>query len=196
MARDLMHAFASADIPVHKLEHPSIRELFTKYFTVNSDLPSTSFVRNQLSVLSGELFEKIKGRLKNKKVGVLADESSDTELRYFFQIMFVELDVFSECKPYLVDTVFLTEANFQTVSQAILKCLNKYCIDYENVLAYGSDNVAYMNKSWKAVLCNILTNGRHVTCNAHIISLVGDCFRDKVGPSPKRALFTALATPS
>ena len=35
-------------------------------------------------------------------------------------------------------TVFLTEANFKTVSQAILKFLIKYGNDYDN---------AYMNKS-------------------------------------------------
>ena len=68
--------------------------------------------------------------------------------------------------------------NHKNVAQAILKCLNHFNVEYENVLAYGSDNVSYMKKSFEAILSNMLPNARHITCDAHIIALAGDFFRE------------------
>ena len=175
-----MKTLAAADIPVHKVDNPAFRKFFDKYLTPSVTLPSSSMVRKQLPIIEQEMFTKIKNRLAGKKVAVLADESSDTQHRYFFQILLLELNVFTECKPFLAETVFLDEANHKAVAQAILKALNKYGIEYENVLAYGSDNVTYMKKSFTDILCNILTNARHVTCNAHIQSLIGECFRENM----------------
>ena len=46
------------------------------------------------------LFLKIKNQLHQKKIAVLADESADDQLRYLFQILFLELNIFKECQPF------------------------------------------------------------------------------------------------
>ena len=123
MAYDLMKAFASANIPVEKIEHKAIKDLFTKYFSPHISIPGNTLIRKQLPVIEQELFLKIKNQLHQKKIAVLADESADDKLRYFFHILFLELNIFNECQPYLADTIFLV--NHKTVAQAILKCLNR-----------------------------------------------------------------------
>ncbi|CAF1115555.1 unnamed protein product [Brachionus calyciflorus] len=77
----------------------------------------------------------------------------------------------------LLDTIYLDVTNFKTVSQAVIKTLNKYGIVFENVYAYVTDNASYMNKSYKSVLDNLLPNCRHVTCVAHIVALIADTWR-------------------
>ena len=143
-------------------------------------LPSPWLFRSKWPQIEEEMFQQIVNTLANKKIAILGDESQDDQHRFFFQIMFLELDIFTECKPFLVDTVFIDAANFETVSQAILICLNKFKIEFTNVYAYAADNVSYMKKAYTDVLCHVLSNCRRVTCNAHIESLPGDCFRDNM----------------
>lgn len=88
-----------------------------------------------------------------------------------------QLDSFNRQAPVLLDTIYLDVTNFKTVSQAVIKTLNKYGIEFENVYAYVTDNASYMNKSYKSVLDNLLPNCRHVTCVAHIVALIADTWR-------------------
>lgn len=173
---DLAVAFTSADIPINKLNHAALKNFLAKYFMPSIPLPSVSSARNQILVIQQELFQKIKKQLSNKKVAILADESTDDHQRLVLQILLVELDAFKACKPYLAETNFLNETNHASVSQSVVKCLTKFEIEFDNVMAYGTDNVKYMIKSYQT-LKNIYGNSRHVTCFAHIIALIGDCYR-------------------
>ena len=93
------------------MDHPALRNCLEKYFVPNVFLPSINSVRNQISVIYAELFQKIKQQLSNKKVAILADESTDDQQRYFLQILFVELNAYNACRPYLAETCFLNETN-------------------------------------------------------------------------------------
>ena len=62
--------------------------------------------------------------------------------------------------------------NATTVSQSIIGTLNKFEVGFNNVSAVVTDNASYMLKTegiWKDLLPNVV----HITCNAHILSLVG-----------------------
>ena len=69
-AYELAKAFAAADIPINKLEHPQLRQCLEKFFIPSIILPSVSTVRKQLSVVYEEFFEIIKNQLNNKKLAV------------------------------------------------------------------------------------------------------------------------------
>ncbi|CAF1093855.1 unnamed protein product [Brachionus calyciflorus] len=122
------------------------------------------------------MFDKIKNSLKGKKVAILCDESTDTNQRYFLQVLCKDLS-FNKHSPVLLDTVYLEEVNFRTVSQAVIKTLNKYDINFDNVFSFVSDNASYMFKSYNNVLINLLPNSHHTTCVAHIIALIADTWR-------------------
>uniref|UniRef100_H3BCP4 HAT C-terminal dimerisation domain-containing protein n=1 Tax=Latimeria chalumnae TaxID=7897 RepID=H3BCP4_LATCH len=70
----------------------------------------------------------------------------------------------------LADCVYLDAVNYTTVSQAIIKTISKYGADFDKVSALISDNATYM--TFKSVLQGVMPNAVHITCNAHIISLV------------------------
>ena len=84
--------------------------------------------------------------IKNKKVALIVDELSKDEGRYVLDVMAVLLD-FDELSPngnfvaYLLDTHFLNATNNRTVSQAVVKTVHKYGIDFGDVCIFNSDNV-------------------------------------------------------
>lgn len=77
------------------------------------------------------------------------DELSEDQHRYVLNIIAIIVD-FNEhsaqgnCTAYLLDTHFLSETNNKTVSQAIVRSVNNYNIDLDNVCVINSDNVSYM----------------------------------------------------
>ena len=67
--------------------------------------------------------------------------------------------------------------NNVSIAQVIIRTLTDANIDFNNVLALVSDNAAYKKKCFTAGLRGLLPNAVHVTCWAHILSLVGEEFR-------------------
>ncbi|CAF0952146.1 unnamed protein product, partial [Brachionus calyciflorus] len=59
-AKDLMKAFAEANIPVHKLENPSLRKIFEEFISPQINLRSTWSNRRQLDDVYKEDYERIK----------------------------------------------------------------------------------------------------------------------------------------
>ncbi|CAF0992663.1 unnamed protein product, partial [Brachionus calyciflorus] len=84
---------------------------------------------------------------------------------------------FNKNSPALLDTVYLEEVTFRTVSQAVIKRLNKYDINFENVFSFVSDNTSYMFKSYNNVSINLVSNSHHTTYVAHIIAVIADTWR-------------------
>lgn len=179
-AYDIMKTFAAVDIPVEKLDSPILRKTLEKYLLPQLVLPSASSVRKQLPIIHEECFIEIKAKLHNKKVAILTDESTDVQQRYFLQVLGQELNSYSKNSPFLFETIYLDQTNFQTVSQSILKTLNKYDLALENVMAFVTDNGSYMHKAYNSVLTNLLPNCRHVTCTAHIMALIAETWRVKL----------------
>jgi len=75
-----------------------------------------------------------------------------------------------------VDLIYLEHVNGTTVSQAIMQTLSKYDVDLNKVSAFITDNASYMSKNF-GILKGLLPNCVHVTCNAHIMNLVGETWR-------------------
>ena len=77
---------------------------------------------------------------------------------------------------YLADTIFLEKTNHSTVSQAVIKVLQDYHIEFDNVICFDTDNAAYMKKAYKEVFCALFPNSIHITCLGHINGLVGEAY--------------------
>jgi hypothetical protein len=111
--KDLMIAFASANIPVYKLENKIFKKTLSKYLVdeVATAWPSTSLVRKTLPNIHKTEFEQLKISVIGKKIAIFADETTDTEQRYVLNILILELDFIKECKPLLAETFFLEVNN-------------------------------------------------------------------------------------
>ena len=77
--RDLMMAFASANIPVNKLENQQLRKNITKYLKpeVENCWPSSTTVRKSLEEIHETETVKLKESFKQKKIAIFADETTD-----------------------------------------------------------------------------------------------------------------------
>ena len=91
-------------------------------------------------------------------------------------MLFKKLDIEEINHSKLIETIFLKQVNAETVSQAIFGVLMRMKIEQNNVLCLNSDNVPYMARCY-SFMKSILPNCMHVTCIAHIISLVGETWR-------------------
>ena len=109
------------------------------------------------------------------------DELSDDEGWYVLDVMAVFLN-FDELSPngnsvaYLLDSHFLNATNNRTVSQAVVKTVQEYGIDYDDIRVFNSDNVAYMKKAFCDTLSCLFPFCIHITCHSHIVNLVASDF--------------------
>ena len=123
----------------------------------------------------------LKELVANKQVALIVDKLSDSEGRFVLDVMAVFLD-FDELPPggnsvaWLLDSHFLPEIN-NTVSQAIVKTMHDYSIEFNNVHVFNSDSVSYMKKAFCDALSCLFPFCIHITCHSHIVNLVTSDFK-------------------
>ncbi|CAF1017760.1 unnamed protein product [Brachionus calyciflorus] len=107
----------------------------------------------------------------------MCDETSDSLNRSVFQIIFIKLYLNVDNKPKLVDTVFLDEVNFETVSRALVDCLVKMEVLKCNGF-YFRQHILY-DKSFQVLPQNFIIQlySRHMFCSFH---LVGETWRSNL----------------
>ena len=91
-------------------------------------------------------------KVKHKNITLIVHELSAEEGRYILDIMAVllDLDQLFPCGntvAYLLDAHSLTATNNKTVSQANMRTVHDYDIDFNNVHVFNSDNVGYAKKA-------------------------------------------------
>ena len=177
---ELVEAFMMANIPLEMLDNPKMRNFIETHVKGGSAIPQANQLRESFVL---KVYEKRQARilqhLNGQKVVVIVDKTTDVMRRYVVNFLLQPLDAFSETfkKALLVNTKFLTEVNNATIAQVIFRTLSNAQIDFNGVIALISDNAAYMKKCFRDGLRGLLPNAAHVTCWAHIISLIGDEFR-------------------
>jgi len=179
-------ACCAANIPLHKSDNNELRNFLQSKVSNGGAIPKCSQLRDYylFDVYEVERAE-LKNLVKGKNLALIVDELSDDEGRYVLDIMAVILD-FDELSPegncvaYLLDTHFLSETNNTTVSQAIVRTVNEYEIDFDSVRVSNSDNVAYMKKAFNDTLSCLFPLAVHITCNSHIVNLVASDFKKYV----------------
>ena len=124
----------------------------------------------------------LKELVANKQISLIVDELSDGDGRFVLDIMAVFLD-FDELSPsgnsvaWLLDSHFLTQTNNRTVSQAVVKTVHDYGIEYDNVHVFNSDNGSYMKKAFCDTLSCLFPYCIHITCHSHTVNLVASDFK-------------------
>ena len=126
--------------------------------------------------------EELKQKIKEANVAIMVDELSDDNGRCVIDVMatildFDKLSTSNRHIAYLLDMHFVTETNNKTVSQAVVKTINYYGIDFDRVLIFNTDNASYMKKAFRETLSCLFSSCVHITCHSHIISLVAGDFK-------------------
>lgn len=174
---DLLIALNSIGVRPEEVDNKVFRKCLSKYLKaeVIDCWPTATSLKKQLPTFQASQRDILRNYLLNKKIAVIASELDDAEQR--LNIKFMELNAFSDCEPILADTVLLEVFDQSSVSLAIIKCINSYKIEYENVLVFVTNNVSYMKKCYNDVLKNLLTNCHHVICFEQLVDVVGEYLR-------------------
>uniref|UniRef100_H3AFC8 HAT C-terminal dimerisation domain-containing protein n=1 Tax=Latimeria chalumnae TaxID=7897 RepID=H3AFC8_LATCH len=173
---ELTEAFVPTNIPLEKLDNKKLRNVPN-----GGAIPSSTQLRRKYLPKVAKCHKQEIMELVN--LSVVTDESTDAQDQYVLHILFVlqglndEDASDSEMKTILTDTMYLQTVNYTTISQAIVKCLNNFGVDFNNIIAFISDNATYVSKAYNQVLQGLLSNSVHLTCNAHIVALVSDIWR-------------------
>uniref|UniRef100_H3ANF8 HAT C-terminal dimerisation domain-containing protein n=1 Tax=Latimeria chalumnae TaxID=7897 RepID=H3ANF8_LATCH len=173
---ELTEAFVSANIPLEKLDNKKLCEFLRQNVPNGGAIPSSTQLRCEYLPKVAECHKQEIMELVN--LSVVTDESTDAQDQYVLHILFVlqglndEDASDSKLKAVLADIMYLQAVNYNTISQAIVKCLNNVGVDFNNISAFISDSATYMSKAYNQVLQGLLSNSVHLTCNAHIVALL------------------------
>ena len=183
VCEEWIKACTAANVPLHKSDNPVLRKFLDTRVVNGGAIPKASQLRDYylFDVYQVEKCE-LKKKVEGKNIALIVDELSDDEGRYVLDIMAVLLD-FDELSPcgntvaYLLETHFLSETNNKTVSQAIVRTVNEYNIEFNDVHVFNSDNVGYMKKAFNDTLSCLFPLCVHITCHSHVVNLVASDFK-------------------
>uniref|UniRef100_H3AEY0 DUF659 domain-containing protein n=1 Tax=Latimeria chalumnae TaxID=7897 RepID=H3AEY0_LATCH len=171
---ELTEACICANILLEKLDNEKLRKCLRWHVANGGAIPSLAQLRFA-GCHKQEIMELIKW---SGCLSVVTDDSTDSQGHLFvLQGLNGEDTSDPELKAVLADTMYLHAVNYNTISQAIVNCLNMIGVDFNNISAFISDNATYMSKAYNQVLQGLLPNSVHLTCNAHIVVLASDIWR-------------------
>ena len=179
ICQEWIRVCAAANIPLHKSDNPLIR----KFLQTRVAIPKCSQLRNcylfDVYQTEGAALKEV---VANKQISLIVDELSDGDGRFVLDIMavfldFDELSPSGNCVAWLLDSHFLTQTNNRTVSQAVVKTVHGYGIEYDNVHVFNSDNGSYMKKAFCDTLSCLFPYCIHITCHSHTVNLVVSDFK-------------------
>lgn len=105
-----------ANIPINKVNHPSIIQFIEKY-TAHSAPDESTLRRNYLPPLYGKLIEELRSKACGKRIWVTLDETTDVQQRSVANFVFGILDDENERgKSYLLNVKELEKVNGTTVA--------------------------------------------------------------------------------
>ena len=161
----VVSSFLAADIPLHKLNHPSLKSLFARMGKV---LPSETAARACVAKLASQNEEQIQELLRDKKIFLIVDEAEVAEQKYF-SVLVGSLDAPNQT--FLVNCHPLDSGrnvNSSIILHTVDDILRQLDIKYENFSLFLTDAARYMSSAGKT-LKELYPSLMHVTCVAHLL---------------------------
>ncbi|KYO25680.1 hypothetical protein Y1Q_0001836 [Alligator mississippiensis] len=170
-----VEAFTAANIPLEKLDHPRLRD----YLPGTGGLPCAARLRQDY--LPGMLASRAPSPWAlppGEAVAVVVAEATDAHGHCVLRLLFVP----SGWAPhgpsvFEAEPVPLASLSSTVVAQAVVKAVITHGVDFNRVSAFLSGHAVYMCRAFSDVLQGMMPGAVHVTCNAHILSLVSDIWR-------------------
>ena len=174
---DLTKMLISCDIPIHKLNNVNFKSFLEKYtkFTCPHE---TTLRKNYVKKVYEDKINEIRSELKNEKIFISIDETTDSRKRCIGNVIFGALKQRSS-KCYLLSCEILEKTNHSTISQLFHKSLSLLWPDgvqYEDVLLFLTDAAPYMCLAAEGLKLTF-PKMIHLTCLAHGLHRVAEKIR-------------------
>jgi len=164
---DLIEAFASADIPLEKVD--SLLPFLKKYLREGGAIPQANTLRQvYLPRVFSRHYENLTSIFTEKPVAIITDETTDDCARSVVNTLFSYRN-----NTKLVSVDFLTQVNNVTIGQNCVSSITSFQIPLSSPRVIVTDSAAYMKKSFREVLKPLMPQLIHIPCCAHIINLIG-----------------------
>ena len=164
----VVSSLLAADIPLHKLNHPSLKSLFARMEKV---LPSETAARACVAKLASKKDEQIQELLRDKKFFLIVDEAEVAKQKYISALV-GSLDAPNQTFLVNCHPLDLLIAVDHVISSIILHTvddiLRQLEIKRENFSLFLTDAARYMSSAGKT-LKELYPSLMHVTCVAHLL---------------------------
>ena len=161
----VVSSFLAADIPLHKLNHPSLKSLFASMGKV---LPSETAARVCVAKLASQKEEQIQELLRDKTIFLIVDEAEIAKQKYI-SVLVGSLDAPNQT--FLVDCHPLdigSNVNSSIILHTVDDILRQLEIKRKNFSLFLTDTARYMSLAGKT-LKELYASLMHVTCVAHLL---------------------------
>ena len=166
----VVSSFLAADIPFHKLNHPSLKSLFA---TMGNVLPSETAAWACVAKLASQK-EQIQELLRDKKIFLIVDEAEIAKQKYII-VLVGSLDAPNQT--FLVDCHPLdsgSNVNSSIILHPVDDILRQLEIKRKNFSLFLTDVAWYMSLAGKT-LKELYPSLMHVTCVAHLLHNCAMC---------------------
>ena len=177
---DLCELFLSNNIPLNKINNPSFKIFFRKYF--NKEIPDESTLRkNYVDKVYLETISKIKEYIGESKIWISIDETTDSCGRSVVNFIIGPLDPsFKKQKCFLLNVSEIEKVNSIQMMNFFLDSISliySQSIFYtENLLLLVTDNASYMRKFGKNLKC-LSKKIVHLSCLVHFLHRISENIR-------------------
>ena len=161
----IVFSFLAADIPLHKLNHPSLKSLFA---TMGKVLPSETAAWACVAKLASQKEEQIQELLRDKNIFLIVDEAEIAQQKYI-SVLVGSLDAPNQA--FLVDCHPLdsgSNVNSSIILHTVDDILRQLEIKREHFSLFLTDAARYMPLAGKT-LKEVYPSLMHVTCVAHLL---------------------------
>ena len=160
----VVSSFLAADIPLHKLNHPSLKSLFA---TMGKVLPSETAARAYVAKLASQK-EQTQELLRDKNIFLIVNEAEIAKQKYI-SVLVGSLNAPNQT--FLVDCHPLdsgSNVNSGIILHTVDDILRQLKIKRENFSLFFTDAAWYMSLAGKT-LKELYPSLMHVTCVAHLL---------------------------
>ena len=169
----VVSSFLAADIPLHKLNHPSLKSLFARMGKV---LPSETAARACVAKLASQKEEQIQELLRDKKFFLIVDEAEVAKQKYI-SVLVGSLDAPNQSETFLVNCHPLNRGcnvNSSIILHALDDILRQLEIKRENFSLFLTDAARYMSSAGKT-LKELYPSLMHPALRTHYVTALCVC---------------------
>ena len=160
----VVSSFLAADIPLHKLNHPSLKSVAT----MGKVLPSETAARACVAKLASQKEEQIQKLLRDKNIFLIVNEADIAKQKHI-SVLVGSLDAPNQT--FLVDCHPLdsgSNVNSSIILHTVNDLLRQREIKRENFSLFVTDAARYISLAGKT-LKELYSSLMHVTCVAHLL---------------------------
>ena len=163
--QQVVSSFLAADVPLHKLNHPSLKSLFARMGKV---LPSETAAQACVAKLASQKEKQSQELLRDKKFFLIVDEAEVAKQKYII-VLVGSLDAPNQT--FLVNCHPLDSGrnvNSSIILHTVDDVLRQFEIKRDNFSLFVTDAARYMSSAGKT-LKELYPSLMHVICVAHLL---------------------------